>query len=133
MRPPPRAAICTPDPPTAPPETSAREAARSGPEPGSHGVLIRKRRTPSACYLQAIYRRTGRMGAPAGSGSVGAGDPGRPLGQRFLYKKGAVATTGRSPHARPTDSADFEFFTGKNSILGRSSWAVMSWALRRGC
>src|SRR3954462_2271093 len=28
---------------------------------GPHGVLIRKRRTPSACYLQAIYRRTGLM------------------------------------------------------------------------
>jgi hypothetical protein len=28
-----------------------------------------------------------------------------PEGQSFLYKKGAVATTGRSPHARPTDSS----------------------------
>ena len=33
---------------------------------GPHGILIRKRRTPSACYLQAIYRRTGLMVAPAG-------------------------------------------------------------------
>ena len=32
---------------------------------GPHGVLIRKPRTPSACYLQAIYRQTGPMRAPA--------------------------------------------------------------------